>query len=70
MEIQVTVDHAGPDWRGHVGVVTRLIPRRGVDAANSMALVCGPEVMMRFAARRCTISVCPTGDPSVRWSAT
>jgi NAD(P)H-flavin reductase len=50
MEIQVTVDHAGIDWRGHVGVVTKLIPRLGVDAENSMALVCGPEVMMRFAA--------------------
>ena len=50
IEIEVTVDHAGTDWRGHVGVVTKLIPRLGVDAENSMALVCGPEVMMRFAA--------------------
>jgi NAD(P)H-flavin reductase len=50
MEIEVTVDHAGSDWRGHVGVVTKLIPRLGIDADNAMALVCGPEVMMRFAA--------------------
>jgi NAD(P)H-flavin reductase len=50
MEIQVTVDHASTDWRGHVGVVTKLIPRLGIDADNSMALVCGPEIMMRFAA--------------------
>ena len=50
MEIEVTVDHAGVGWRGHVGVVTKLIPRIGVDADNAMALVCGPEVMMRFAA--------------------
>jgi NAD(P)H-flavin reductase len=50
MAIEVTVDHAGTDWRGHVGVVTKLIPRLGVDASKSMALVCGPEVMMRFAA--------------------
>ena len=50
MEIEVTVDHAGTGWRGHVGVVTKLIPRLGIDAANAMALVCGPEVMMRFAA--------------------
>ena len=27
MEIEVTVDHADTDWRGHVGVVTKLIPR-------------------------------------------
>jgi NAD(P)H-flavin reductase len=50
MEIQVTVDHASTEWRGHVGVVTRLIPRLGIDAGNAMALVCGPEIMMRFAA--------------------
>jgi NAD(P)H-flavin reductase len=50
MDIEVTVDHAGSDWRGDVGVVTKLIPRLGVDAENTMALVCGPEVMMRFAA--------------------
>jgi NAD(P)H-flavin reductase len=50
MEIEVTVDRAGADWRGHVGVVTKLIPRLNIDADNAMALVCGPEVMMRFAA--------------------
>ena len=50
MEIEVTVDHAGAGWRGNVGVVTRLIPRLAVDVDNAMALVCGPEIMMRFAA--------------------
>jgi NAD(P)H-flavin reductase len=50
IEIEVTVDHAGTNWRGHVGVVTKLIPRLGIDPSNAMALVCGPEVMMRFAA--------------------
>ena len=38
--------------RGRVGVVTTLIPARGFDARTT-AMVCGPEVMMRFAARRC-----------------
>jgi len=50
IQLEVTVDHAGADWRGHVGVVTRLIPRISVDVANAIALVCGPEIMMRFAA--------------------
>lgn len=49
LEIQVTVDHAGRDWRGNVGVVTKLIARAAFDPANALALVCGPEVMMRFA---------------------
>lgn len=50
LQLEVTVDHAGLTWRGHVGVVTRLIPRISVDVNNATALVCGPEVMMRFAA--------------------
>jgi len=50
IDIEVTVDHAGPGWRGHVGVVTTLIPRMAFDPANAIALVCGPEVMMRFGA--------------------
>jgi NAD(P)H-flavin reductase len=49
IEIEVTVDHAGSDWRGHVGVVTTLIARADFDPLHAIALVCGPEVMMRFA---------------------
>lgn len=50
LHLEVTVDHAGADWHGHVGVVTKLIPRISVDVAHATALVCGPEVMMRFSA--------------------
>jgi NAD(P)H-flavin reductase len=49
LELEVTVDHATGDWRGNVGVVTTLIPRAAFDPLNSIALVCGPEIMMRFA---------------------
>jgi NAD(P)H-flavin reductase len=49
IDIEVTVDHAGADWHGHVGVVTTLIPRAGFDPLHAVALVCGPEIMMRFA---------------------
>ena len=51
LQIEVTVDHADTDWRGHVGVVTSLIPRVDFDPADTTALVCGPEIMMRFAAQ-------------------
>ena len=50
LEVYVTVDHATGSWRGNVGVVTRLIPRAGFDPLNTVAMVCGPEVMMRFTA--------------------
>jgi len=48
LDVMVTVDSAGPEWLGHVGVVTRLIRRAGLDPARTAALSCGPEVMMRF----------------------
>lgn len=48
LEVMVTVDSAGPEWLGHVGVVTRLIRRAALDPARIAALSCGPEVMMRF----------------------
>jgi NAD(P)H-flavin reductase len=50
VEVEVTVDHADKDWRGNVGVVTTLIPRAPFDPAHTVAMVCGPEIMMRFAA--------------------
>jgi len=50
VSIEVTVDHADTDWRGHVGVVPTLIPRVTFDAHETVAFVCGPEVMMRYTA--------------------
>lgn len=50
LQLEVTVDHAGTDWHGHIGVVTKLIPRAAFDPGQTVALVCGPEIMMRFAA--------------------
>jgi NAD(P)H-flavin reductase len=50
LEVYVTVDHATGKWRGSVGVVTKLIPRATFDPRNTVAMICGPEVMMRFTA--------------------
>jgi NAD(P)H-flavin reductase len=48
VDITVTVDHAAADWRGNVGVVPALIPRTPIDPDHAVAMVCGPEIMMRF----------------------
>jgi len=48
LDIELTVDHGQNDWRGNVGVVTGLISRLSIDPANTLAMVCGPEIMMRF----------------------
>jgi len=51
-EVLTTVDRAERHWRDHVGVVPALLDLVHVDPARTTALVCGPEVMMRFALRR------------------
>ncbi|PCJ66967.1 MAG: Ni/Fe hydrogenase subunit gamma [Candidatus Hydrogenedentota bacterium] len=51
IQVRVTVDHADQDWTGEVGVVTNLLPKVDFDAADTVAMVCGPEVMIRFVAR-------------------
>ncbi len=51
IDVLVTVDHAPRHWTGHVGVVTELLKFATFDPANTVAMVCGPEVMMRFGAR-------------------
>jgi len=48
LQVEVTVDAASDGWRGNVGVVTTLIPPARFDPENTVAMVCGPEVMMRF----------------------
>jgi NAD(P)H-flavin reductase len=50
MDVRVTVDQAPSPWGGEVGVVTKLLARIAFDPGRTLALVCGPEVMMRFAA--------------------
>lgn len=50
LDIHVTVDYGDEKWRGNVGVVTKLIPKAPFDPQHTMAMVCGPEVMMRFSA--------------------
>jgi NAD(P)H-flavin reductase len=50
-DVAVTVDAATPGWQGEVGVVTELLGRLMPDPSHTVAMVCGPEVMMRFAVR-------------------
>ena len=49
--LDAIVDHAGRDWYGPVGVVTRLVSEADIDPDGCVAMLCGPEVMMRFTVR-------------------
>lgn len=61
--VQTTVDRASTAWRGHQGVVTLLLDRLSLPRPEQTHVaMCGPEVMMRYAA----ISAAKRGIPDER----
>lgn len=60
--VLVTVDAASEDWEGSVGVVSDLVSRVRIDPRRTSALVCGPEVMMRFACQALLQAEVPAAD--------
>ena len=50
-QVLATVDYGGVSWRGRVGVVTSLFKYSRLQPSRTTAMVCGPEIMMRFVAR-------------------
>ncbi|MEV7687532.1 FAD/NAD(P)-binding protein [Streptomyces bungoensis] len=57
--VEVTVDRPGPGWHGTVGVVTTLLDRLTLRPERTCALLCGPEVMMRYTARELLVRGLP-----------
>jgi len=54
--VDATVDRGTTDWGGNVGVVTNLVSRASFDPEHTVAMVCGPEVMMRFTVSALNVS--------------
>ncbi len=50
IDLTETVDRAGPDWLGRVGIVTQLFDRATWDGRDAVAFICGPERMMQATA--------------------
>lgn len=46
--VKITVDAGDKRWRGHVGLVTTILEKIPVKLKNSIAVVCGPPIMMKF----------------------
>jgi NAD(P)H-flavin reductase len=61
MAVEVTVDTAGRDWRGSVGVVPDLIGRTALDPERTTAFTVGPEIMMRFTIQALVAAGVPAG---------
>lgn len=43
-----SVDRADASWKGHVGVITTLMPKLAVKPEQTVAIVCGPPIMYKF----------------------
>jgi NAD(P)H-flavin reductase len=50
-QILSTVDYGGLTWRGYVGVVTTLFRYVRLNPTQTVAMICGPEIMMRYVVR-------------------
>lgn len=64
-DVLVTVDRNTGSWRGSVGVCTALVPRVDFDPENTIAMICGPEIMIRFAAKEMAARGVADGDTFV-----
>lgn len=49
IRLEATVDFADLAWQGQVGVVTALIRKNVRYPDNTLVLICGPEIMIKFA---------------------
>ena len=47
-KVEVTVDAGDETWDGHIEVVPSLLAKVDFPVENSIAFICGPEIMMHF----------------------
>ena len=48
LDLVTTVDVGSPEWKGNVGLVTTILKDLPLELNNSVAIVCGPPIMMKF----------------------
>jgi len=46
--VLVTVDRGDPNWKGNVGVITRLFSKIEMDPTKTWAVIVGPPIMFKF----------------------
>ncbi|ACD84443.1 2-polyprenylphenol hydroxylase or related flavodoxin oxidoreductase [Methylacidiphilum infernorum V4] len=51
IDLHLSLDRPSPGWNGHVGTVITLVSTVQFDPQQTVVFCCGPEIMMRFAAR-------------------
>lgn len=48
--LHLTVDRAGGEWEGEVGLITHLLEKVAPSPENAVAVICGPPAMIKFTA--------------------
>ena len=48
IKFRITVDKKDENWKGRVGLVTTTLDNLKIDLKRSVAIVCGPPIMMKF----------------------
>ncbi len=61
-QVLLSVDYGGLTWAGYVGVVTGLFRYVRLQPFHTLAMVCGPELMMRYVLRELESRGLPPGD--------
>ncbi len=65
IDVKLTVDEPGEGWRFHAGIITEIIRPLKIEAAETLAFICGPEIMMRFSARELFLKNVPRSNVHV-----
>jgi len=50
VELRLTVDNPDKEWKENVGVVTTLLDNLSLSLKESIGVICGPSIMMKFTA--------------------
>jgi NAD(P)H-flavin reductase len=61
-QVLLSVDYGGLTWTGYVGVVTGLFRYVRLQPFHTVAMVCGPELMMRYVLWELEARGLPPGD--------
>lgn len=48
VEVHVTVDRGDQSWKGNIGFAAQLLSYIEIDKMNTVSMVCGPELMMKY----------------------
>ncbi len=52
VNLRIIVDKGDANWKGEVGMITKLLETTDIDPDNTFAIVCGPPIMFKFVCKR------------------